>query len=93
MKKEEKIMETKEVELINVIDDQNIKEVAEVAKDVIKKISGVTKMEEENDSKGISDIEEIGTSDDDLTVEVRQITLRMARMWEGKGHTHEAMDL
>ena len=27
------------------------------------------------------------------TIEIRQITLRMAKMWEGKGHIYEAIDL
>lgn len=71
-------METKEVE---------------VAQDVVQKISEVTKIEEENNPKGLSNLEEIESSNDGLTIEVRQITLRMAKMWEGKGHTHEAMDL
>lgn len=31
--------------------------------------------------------------DEEITTEVIQITLRMAKMWESKGHTHEAMDL
>jgi len=93
MKKEEKIMETKEIDIVKIIDDQKVTQVVEVVQDVVQKISEVTNMEEENNSNGISNVEEVEEGDDSLTVEVRQITLRMAKMWETKGHTHESMDL
>lgn len=31
--------------------------------------------------------------DDEDISEIRQITFRMAKMWDSKGHVHEAMDL
>ena len=87
-------METKEIDIVEIIYDQKVNQVVKVAQDVVQKISEVTKMEEESNSKPIRDIQEIEESNDDnLTTEVRQITLRMAKMWEDKGHTHEAMDL
>lgn len=46
------------------------------------------KLKSEDIEKDLEPIE-----DDEDVSEIRQITLRMAKMWDSKGHIHEAMDL
>lgn len=73
------VNKNKEAKMAKENTDLNLESITEKAADVESYVKSKLKSAFDDDGKD--------------TIEIRQITLRMAKMWDDKGHIYEAIDL
>lgn len=86
-------MATKKIEEQDLLSDGLTKAINELSQ-VVLEVTVPSENNKEPELKSTDIEKDLDSSEDkEIATEVIQITFRMAKMWESKGHTHEAMDL